>query len=41
MTKGTILKRKRNSGFRSRMKTPNGKNILKAKRRKKRKQISL
>nr|QCI05562.1 ribosomal protein L34 [Crouania attenuata] len=40
MTKGTILKRKRKSGFRSRMKTKSGQNIIKSRRNKQKKQLA-
>lgn len=39
MTKGTLLKKKRKSGFRSRMKTKSGQRVLKARRHKKRRLI--
>lgn len=39
MTKGTILKKIRKSGFRAKMKTKSGQRILKARRQKKRKLI--
>nr|UAD87539.1 ribosomal protein L34 [Gracilaria salicornia] len=38
---GTNLKRIKKSGFRARMSTSSGRNILNAKRRKKRKKIAL
>nr|QCI08841.1 ribosomal protein L34 [Wrangelia sp.] len=41
MDKGSNLKKKRRSGFRKRMQTKSGKNILNNKRRKKRRIISL
>nr|QCI04331.1 ribosomal protein L34 [Anotrichium furcellatum] len=41
MNNGTNIKRKRKSGFRARMKTTNGKNILKARRNKKRYYINI
>lgn len=39
MTKGTLLKKRRKSGFRSRMKTKSGRRVLKARRSKKRRLI--
>nr|QCI05081.1 ribosomal protein L34 [Callithamnion tetricum] len=39
MTKGTLLKKRRKSGFRSRIKTKAGQKILRARRTKKRKLI--
>nr|YP_009391344.1 ribosomal protein L34 [Platysiphonia delicata]ARW59488.1 ribosomal protein L34 [Platysiphonia delicata] len=41
MSKGTKTKKIRKSGFRSRIKTLNGKKILKKRRRKKRSKISI
>jgi large subunit ribosomal protein L34 len=39
--RGTNRKRIKTSGFRTRMKTPSGKRIIQAKRRKKRKKIAI
>lgn len=39
MTKGTLLKKRRKSGFRSRMKTKSGRRVLNARRSKKRRLI--
>jgi ribosomal protein L34 len=41
MNKGTNLKKRRQSGFRNRMKRASGKKIIKARRSKQRKQISI
>ena len=41
MNKGTNLKQRRQSGFRTRMKQMSGKKIIKARRSKKRTKISL
>lgn len=41
MNKGTNIKKRRKSGFRNRMKKVSGKKVIKARRSKKRHQISL
>nr|YP_009297065.1 ribosomal protein L34 [Ceramium japonicum]AOM66408.1 ribosomal protein L34 [Ceramium japonicum] len=41
MNKGTNLKKRRQSGFRSRMKQVSGRKIIKSRRQKKRNKISL
>ncbi|WP_071599832.1 50S ribosomal protein L34 [Mastigocladopsis repens] len=38
---GTCRKRKRTSGFRARMRTPDGRNVIKARRRKGRYRLSV
>ncbi|MEM7552842.1 MAG: 50S ribosomal protein L34 [Cyanobacteria bacterium P01_A01_bin.84] len=38
---GTCRKRKRTSGFRARMRTPNGKNVIRARRKKGRARLSV
>ncbi|MBW4633222.1 MAG: 50S ribosomal protein L34 [Iphinoe sp. HA4291-MV1] len=38
---GTSRKRKRTSGFRARMRTPDGRNVIKARRRKGRHRLSV
>ncbi|MEM7727277.1 MAG: 50S ribosomal protein L34 [Cyanobacteria bacterium P01_A01_bin.45] len=38
---GTCRKRKRTSGFRVRMRTPNGKNVIRARRKKGRARLSV
>jgi large subunit ribosomal protein L34 len=38
---GTCRKRKRTSGFRARMRTPNGQNVIKARRRKGRHRLAV